>query len=81
MGALSVVGALAARPNEVSGVSGPGAGPARPSSSRRDFIAHAHRAGLPVRIWTVDAREDMQRLLDWGADSIISDRPMSRSMW
>jgi glycerophosphoryl diester phosphodiesterase len=39
------------------------------------FIAHAHRAGLPVRVWTVDDREDMLRLLDWGADSIISDRP------
>jgi glycerophosphoryl diester phosphodiesterase len=39
------------------------------------FIAHAHRAGLPVRIWTVDDRADMLRLLDWGADSIISDRP------
>jgi glycerophosphoryl diester phosphodiesterase len=39
------------------------------------FIAHAHRAGLPVRIWTVDERDDMLRLLDWGADSIISDRP------
>jgi glycerophosphoryl diester phosphodiesterase len=23
----------------------------------------------------VDAREDIVRLLDWGADSIISDRP------
>jgi glycerophosphoryl diester phosphodiesterase len=39
------------------------------------FIAHAHRAGLPVRIWTVDERADMLRLLDWGADSLISDRP------
>jgi glycerophosphoryl diester phosphodiesterase len=39
------------------------------------FIAHAHRAGLPVRIWTVDNREDMLRLLGWGADSVISDRP------
>jgi len=39
------------------------------------FIAHAHRADLPVRIWTVDTREDILRLLDWGADSIISDRP------
>jgi glycerophosphoryl diester phosphodiesterase len=39
------------------------------------FIAHAHRAGLPVRIWTVDNREDMERLLAWGVDSIISDRP------
>jgi glycerophosphoryl diester phosphodiesterase len=39
------------------------------------FIAHAHRAGLPVRIWTVDDMDDMRRLLAWGADSIISDRP------
>jgi glycerophosphoryl diester phosphodiesterase len=39
------------------------------------FIAHAHRAGLPVRIWTVDDPDDMVRLLSWGADSIISDRP------
>jgi glycerophosphoryl diester phosphodiesterase len=39
------------------------------------FISHAHRAGLPVRIWTVDDRDDMVRLLSWGADSIISDRP------
>ena len=39
------------------------------------FIAHAHRAGLPVRIWTVDDRDDMVRLLGWGADSVISDRP------
>jgi glycerophosphoryl diester phosphodiesterase len=39
------------------------------------FIAHAHRAGLPVRIWTVDDRDDMLRLLGWGADSVISDRP------
>ena len=39
------------------------------------FIAHAHRAGLPVRIWTVNEREDMVRLLEWGADSVITDRP------
>ncbi len=39
------------------------------------FIAHAHRAGLPVRIWTVNERDDMVRLLEWGADSVITDRP------
>jgi glycerophosphoryl diester phosphodiesterase len=39
------------------------------------FIAHAHRAGLPVRIWTVDRADEMEQLLDWGADSLISDRP------
>jgi glycerophosphoryl diester phosphodiesterase len=39
------------------------------------FIAHAHRAGLPVKIWTVNERADMTRLISWGADAIISDRP------
>jgi glycerophosphoryl diester phosphodiesterase len=39
------------------------------------FIAHAHRAGLPVRIWTVDDPREMEQLLGWGADSLISDRP------
>ncbi|HXW04598.1 MAG TPA: glycerophosphodiester phosphodiesterase [Vicinamibacterales bacterium] len=39
------------------------------------FIAHAHRAGLPVKVWTVDAAPDIRRLLSWGADAIISDRP------
>jgi glycerophosphoryl diester phosphodiesterase len=39
------------------------------------FIAHAHRAGLPVRVWTVDDASEMERLLEWGADSVISDRP------
>jgi glycerophosphoryl diester phosphodiesterase len=39
------------------------------------FISHAHRAGLPVRVWTVDRVEEMEQLLEWGADSVISDRP------
>ena len=39
------------------------------------FIAHAHRAGLPVKVWTVDDRADIERLLEWGVDAIISDRP------
>ena len=39
------------------------------------FIDHAHRAGLPVKIWTVDDPADMTRFLDWGADALITDRP------
>ena len=39
------------------------------------FIAHAHRAGLPVKVWTVDDAEDMRRLIEWGVDALISDRP------
>jgi glycerophosphoryl diester phosphodiesterase len=39
------------------------------------FIRHAHAAGLPVKVWTVNERGDIDRLLDWGVDAIISDRP------
>ena len=39
------------------------------------FIRHAHRAGLEVQLWTIDEAADMQRLLAWGADALISNRP------
>jgi len=39
------------------------------------FIRHAHAAGLEVQVWTVDVEPDMERLLGWGADALISNRP------
>jgi glycerophosphoryl diester phosphodiesterase len=39
------------------------------------FIRYAHDNGLAVQVWTVDRAADMDRLLAWGADGIISDRP------
>ena len=39
------------------------------------FIDHAHRARLAVKVWTVNERADVERLLAWGVDAIISDRP------
>jgi len=28
-----------------------------------------------VQVWTVDAEADARRLLEWGVDALISDRP------
>ena len=45
-----------------------------PVGTRR-FIRHAHAAGIRVEIWTVDEQADMERLLRWGVDGLISNRP------
>jgi glycerophosphoryl diester phosphodiesterase len=39
------------------------------------FVRYAHEANCPVKVWTVDEESDMRRLLSWGVDAIISDRP------
>ena len=39
------------------------------------FLDHAHRAGLAVHVWTVNEADDIRRLMAWGVDGIISDRP------
>jgi glycerophosphoryl diester phosphodiesterase len=39
------------------------------------FVRYAHEADVTVAVWTVDASADMHRLLDWGVDGIITDRP------
>jgi glycerophosphoryl diester phosphodiesterase len=41
----------------------------------RRFVDDAHAAGLAVQVWTVDAEEDADRLLDKGVDALITDRP------
>ena len=39
------------------------------------LISGAHRIGLQVHYWTVNDRETMEKLINLGADGIITDRP------
>ncbi len=40
-----------------------------------DLVKEAHALGLKVIPWTVNKAEDMARLIDWGVDGMITDRP------
>lgn len=40
-----------------------------------DQIAEAHGLGLEVFVWTVNEPADMARLIGWGIDGLITDRP------
>jgi glycerophosphoryl diester phosphodiesterase len=39
------------------------------------FVRAAHRAGLPVHVWDVNAESSMHDLLDLGVDGIMTDHP------
>jgi glycerophosphoryl diester phosphodiesterase len=41
----------------------------------RDLLAEARALGLTVTPWTVNEPADIERLLDWGVDGLISDHP------
>lgn len=41
----------------------------------RAFVRQVHKQGHVLQVWVVNERDDIRRLLDWGVDGIISDRP------
>ena len=39
------------------------------------FLRDAHASDLRVQVWTVDDELDARRLLAWGVDGLITNRP------
>ncbi len=61
-------------PRAVAAEGGPTWGPDFASLTEAKLDA-AHRLGLRVVPWTVNRPEDMRRLIGWGVDGLITDRP------
>lgn len=45
------------------------------SALNQDLVKQAHALGLTVLPWTVNTPADMQRLIDWQVDGLITDYP------
>ncbi len=61
-------------PRAVAAEGGPNWGPDH-ADLTEELIAEAHALGLRVVPWTVNLPEDMRRLIRWGVDGLITDRP------
>jgi len=70
---------FASVPQLVKAAAGKSAGPVIWSPAYADLtpaaIKEAQKLGMKVLPWTVNQRADMQRLMDWGADGLITDYP------
>jgi glycerophosphoryl diester phosphodiesterase len=61
-------------PRAVAGEGGPIWAPEHVDLTEQN-LAEAHGLGLLVMPWTVDRPGDMRRLIGWGVDGLITDRP------
>jgi len=61
-------------PRVVAGEGGPVWAPDH-TDLTQDQLDEAHTLGLAVIPWTVNGAEDMARLIGWGVDGIVTDRP------
>jgi glycerophosphoryl diester phosphodiesterase len=43
--------------------------------TRRAVIQRLHRRNLKVFVWTVNRKAEMQRLIEWGVDGLITNHP------
>ena len=41
-----------------------------------EWVEQAHKLGMSVNVWTVDEKEDIQRMIDLGVDCITTNKPM-----
>jgi glycerophosphoryl diester phosphodiesterase len=41
----------------------------------KETVVNSHAAGIAVRPWTVDDPQDLQNMIDYGVDAIITNRP------
>lgn len=39
------------------------------------FVRDVQAAGVHVHVWTINDEHDMDRLLDWGVNGLVTDRP------
>ncbi len=46
-----------------------------------ELVAHAHAHGIAIHVWTINARAEIDALLDQGADGIVTDYPGRMVKW
>ncbi|HEX8694304.1 MAG TPA: glycerophosphodiester phosphodiesterase [Longimicrobium sp.] len=39
------------------------------------MVGELHARNVAVHVWTIDEADDMRRLLEWGVDGLVTDRP------